>query len=136
MTTYIESATGVEEGGRSGLTAVATAGFFLLALFLTPIFVAVPAIATAPALIVVGALMMRGARALDWTEIDEAVPAFLTIVLMPLTYSITVGIAAGFLTHTLIKIVKGKAAQVHVLMWIVSAACLVYFLQDWIGAYL
>jgi AGZA family xanthine/uracil permease-like MFS transporter len=112
VTTYIESATGVEEGGRTGLAAVATAGFFLLSLFLAPVFVAVPAIATAPALIVVGSLMMQGARDLDWTRIDEAVPALLTIGLMPFTYSIANGIAIGILSWVAIKVLIGRAREV------------------------
>jgi AGZA family xanthine/uracil permease-like MFS transporter len=112
VTTYIESATGVEEGGRTGLAAVATAGFFLLSLFLAPVFVAVPAIATAPALIVVGALMMRGARDLEWTRVDEAVPALLTIGLMPFTFSIANGIAAGILSWVAIKVLVGRVREV------------------------
>jgi adenine/guanine/hypoxanthine permease len=118
VTTYIESATGVEEGGRTGLAAVSTAGFFLLSLFLAPVFVAVPAVATAPALIVVGALMMRGAHDLDWTRIDEAVPAFLTIVLMPLTYSIANGIGLGILSWVAIKALTGRVREVG---WVMAA---------------
>lgn len=118
VTTYIESATGVEEGGRTGLAAVATAGFFLLSLFLAPVFVAVPAVATAPALIVVGSLMMQGARDLDWRRIDEAVPALLTIGLMPFTYSIANGIAIGILSWVAIKVLIGRAREVG---WVMAA---------------
>lgn len=113
VTSYVESATGVEEGGRTGLTAVFVAGLFLLSLFLTPIFVAVPAIATAPALVVVGALMMRGVRNLDWTRAEEAIPAFLTMTGMPLTYSIANGITFGIVSFVAIKLLSGRAREVH-----------------------
>lgn len=135
-TSYIESSAGVAEGGRTGLTSVVTGVLFLIAIILSPLALLVPAEATAPVLILIGFLMVGLLKHIDFTDLEEGLPALLAVILMPLTYSITVGIAAGFLTHTLIKIVKGKAAQVHVLMWIVSAACLVYFLQDWIGAYI
>ena len=135
-TSYIESSAGVAEGGRTGLTSVVTGVLFLIAIILSPLALLVPSQATAPVLILIGFLMVGLLKHIDFTDLEEGLPALLAVILMPLTYSITVGIAAGFLTHTLIKIVKGKAAQVHVLMWIVSAACLVYFLQDWLGAYL
>ncbi len=135
-TSYIESSAGVAEGGRTGLTSVVTGVLFLVAIILSPLALLVPSQATAPVLILIGFLMVGLLKHIDFTDLEEGLPALLAVILMPLTYSITVGIAAGFLTHTLIKIVKGKAAQVHVLMWIVSAACLVYFLQDWLGAYL
>ena len=135
-TSYIESSAGVAEGGRTGLTSVVTGVLFLVAIVLSPLALLVPSQATAPVLILIGFLMVGLLKNIDFTDLEEGLPALLAVILMPLTYSITVGIAAGFLTHTLIKIVKGKAAQVHVLMWIVSAACLVYFLQDWIDAYL
>ena len=135
-TSYIESSAGVAEGGRTGLTSVVTGVLFLIAIVLSPLALLVPSQATAPVLILIGFLMVGLLKNIDFTDLEEGLPALLAVILMPLTYSITVGIAAGFLTHTLIKIVKGKAAQVHVLMWIVSAACLVYFLQDWIDAYI
>ncbi|MDE0138177.1 MAG: NCS2 family permease [bacterium] len=135
-TSYIESSAGVAEGGRTGLTSVVTGVLFLIAIILSPLALLVPSQATAPVLILIGFLMVGLLKHIDFTDLEEGLPALLAVILMPLTYSITVGIAAGFLTHTLIKIVKGKAAQVHVLMWIVSAACLIYFLQDWLGAYL
>ena len=135
-TSYIESSAGVAEGGRTGLTSVVTGVLFLVAIILSPLALLVPSQATAPVLILIGFLMVGLLKHIDFTDLEEGLPALLAVILMPLTYSITVGIAAGFLTHTLIKVVKGKAAQVHVLMWIVSAACLVYFLQDWLGAYL
>ena len=135
-TSYIESSAGVAEGGKTGLTSVVTGVLFLIAIILSPLALLVPSEATAPVLILIGFLMVGLLKKIDFTDLEEGLPALLAVILMPLTYSITVGIAAGFVTHTLIKIVKGKAAQVHVLMWIVSAACLIYFLQDWIGAYI
>jgi AGZA family xanthine/uracil permease-like MFS transporter len=126
VTSYVESATGVEEGGRTGLTAVFVAGLFFLSLFLTPIFVAVPGIATAPALIVVGALMMRGARDLDWTRADEAIPAFLTMTGMPLTYSIANGITFGIVSYVAIKLLSGRARELHPML-IILAVLLILF---------
>lgn len=112
VTTYIESATGVEDGGRSGLTAIVTACFFLASLFLIPLFVAIPAVATAPALIVVGASMMRGARDIDWSAVDDALPAFLTLAIMPLTFSIAHGIAAGILSWCGLRILGGRWREI------------------------
>ena len=126
VTSYVESAAGVEEGGRTGLTAVTVAILFLASLFLTPIFVAVPAIATAPALIVVGALMMRGTRDLDWSRVDEAIPAFLTLAVMPLTFSIANGITFGIVSYVVIKLLSGRFREIHPLM-LVLAALLVLF---------
>ena len=120
VTSYVESATGVEEGGRTGLTAVTVAVLFLLALFLTPVFVAVPGIATAPALVVVGALMMRGAKDLDWHRADEAIPAFLTLAVMPLTFSIANGITFGIVSYVLIKLLSGRWREPHPLMYLLA----------------
>jgi AGZA family xanthine/uracil permease-like MFS transporter len=126
VTSYVESATGVEEGGRTGLTAVFVAGLFFLSLFLTPIFIAVPGIATAPALIVVGALMMRGAKDLDWTRADEAIPAFLTMVGMPLTYSIANGITFGIVSYVAIKLLSGRAGEVHPVLFILAVLLILF----------
>ena len=120
VTSYVESATGVEEGGRTGLTAVTVAVLFLLALFFTPVFTAVPAIATAPALIVVGALMMRGTRDIDWHRVDEAIPAFLTLAVMPLTFSIANGITFGIISYVGIKVLSGRFREVHPLMYLLA----------------
>lgn len=117
VTSYVESATGVEEGGRTGLTALTVALLFLLSLFLTPILIAVPAAATAPALIVVGALMIHGVADLDWRRSDLAVPAFLTLVAMPLTYSIANGITFGIVSFVTIKLLAGKPRDVHPMMY-------------------
>jgi adenine/guanine/hypoxanthine permease len=113
VTTYIESAAGIEEGGRTELTAVVVAILFVLALALAPVFTAVPAFATAPALIVVGALMMRPIHELAWTRIETTVPAFLTITAMPFTYSIANGIALGILAFVLIRVLLGGWRDIH-----------------------
>jgi AGZA family xanthine/uracil permease-like MFS transporter len=128
VTSYVESATGVEEGGRTGLTAVTVAVLFVLALFFTPVFTAVPAVATAPALIVVGALMMRGIRDVDWQQFDEAVPAFLTVTVMPFTYSIANGLAMGILSWVVIKALSGKAKEIRPLMLALAVVVAAYFM--------
>ena len=117
VTSYVESATGVEEGGRSGLTAVVVAACFLLSLFVVPVLAAVPAAATAPALVLVGALMMRGIREIDWSRVGDAVPAFLTIALMPMTYSIANGITFGMMAWVAIKALRGRWREVPRLLW-------------------
>lgn len=131
-TSYIESAAGVSEGGRTGLTSVVTGVLFLVAIVLSPLALVVPSQATAPVLILIGFLMVGLLRHIDFTDIEEGLPALLAIILMPLTFSITVGIAWGFVAHTLIKAVRGKAGQVHVLMWVVSVASLIYLGQRWL----
>jgi len=110
-TAYIESASGIAEGGRTGLTGVVTAVLFLLASFFTPLIAAVPPYATAPALILVGMLMMRGIAHIDFSDFENAAPAFLTFLLMPLTFSIATGLAFGFLSHVLIKAGRGKLRE-------------------------
>jgi AGZA family xanthine/uracil permease-like MFS transporter len=126
-TSYIESASGVGEGARTGLASIFTGLLFLVAIFLAPIVDIIPSEAATPALVLVGFLMMQQVSGIDWDDVEIAIPAFLTIVLMPFTYSITVGIGAGFLAYTLIKVFRGKAASIHVLMWIVSGLFLIYF---------
>ncbi len=126
-TSYIESAAGVGEGARTGLASVVTGLLFLLTIFAAPLVAIVPAEAAVPALVLVGFLMMRQVTDIDWNDVEIGIPAFLTIVLMPFTYSITVGIGAGFLAYVLIKLVRGKARDIHALMWIVSALFVVYF---------
>jgi AGZA family xanthine/uracil permease-like MFS transporter len=127
VTSYVESATGVEEGGRTGLTAVAVASLFMLSLFFTPLLVAVPAIATAPALILVGALMMRGSKDLDWTAPDQAVPALLTIAGMPFTYSIANGITLGLVSFVLIRVISGRYREVHPLLYLLSGLLIAFY---------
>ena len=129
-TSYIESAAGVGEGARTGLASVVTGVLFLLATFFAPIVEIIPYEAATPALVIVGFLMMMQIRGIDWDDYEVAIPAFLTIILMPFAFSITVGIGAGFVTYALIKLVRGKAAQVHPLLWIVSALFVIYFALD------
>ena len=126
-TSYIESASGVGEGARTGLASVVTGLLFLLSMLVAPVVNIIPSEAAVPALVLVGFLMMQQVRGIAWDDLEIAIPAFLTIVLMPFTYSITVGIGAGFLAYVLIKVVRGKVADVHVLMWIVAAMFAVYF---------
>jgi AGZA family xanthine/uracil permease-like MFS transporter len=126
-TSYIESASGVGEGARTGLASVFTGLLFLVAIFLAPVVDIIPSEAATPALVLVGFLMMQQVKGIDWDDVEIAIPAFLTIVLMPFTYSITVGIGAGFLAYTLIQVFRGKVRSVHVLMWIVSVLFLIYF---------
>ncbi|GMA20702.1 hypothetical protein GCM10025862_27230 [Arsenicicoccus piscis] len=104
-----------------------TGVLFLLATFLSPLVSVVPYEAATPALIVVGFLMMQQVAGIDWDDLELAIPAFLTIVLMPFSYSISVGIGAGFVAYTVIKVVRGKATMVHPLMWLVSVLFVVYF---------
>ena len=127
VTSYIESATGIEEGGRTGLTAVVVAGLFLVALFFTPVFTSVPAAATAPALIVLGVFMMKGLGDIAWGRLDEAVPAFLTVVAMPFTYSIANGIALGLLSYAVIKPLTGQARDVPALVYLMAALLALYY---------
>jgi AGZA family xanthine/uracil permease-like MFS transporter len=135
-TSYIESASGVGEGARTGLASVVTGLCFLLATVFAPVVAVIPYEAAAPALILVGFLMMTQVRNIDWDDLEIAIPAFLTIALMPFTYSITAGIGAGFITFAVLKTVRGKAGQVKPLMWLVAALFVVYFAIDPIEGWL
>ncbi|MEU5861791.1 NCS2 family permease [Nonomuraea sp. NPDC047529] len=126
-TTYIESAAGVGEGARTGLASVVTGVLFLVAIFFAPLVAVVPYEAATPALVVVGFLMMTAIRDIDWDDYEIAIPAFLTIVVMPFTYSISNGIGAGFISYVLVKVVRGKAREVHPLLWGVTALFVLYF---------
>ena len=127
-TAYIESASGVGEGARTGLASIVTGLLFLVVDLLRAAGArSSPPRRPCPALVLVGFLMMQQVKGITWDDVEIAIPAFLTIVLMPFTYSITVGIGAGFLAYVLIKAVKGKAASVHPLLWVVAALFLVYF---------
>ncbi len=136
-TSYIESASGVGDGARTGLASVVTGVLFLVTILFAPLVAVIPSEAAVPALILVGFLMMQQVTEIDWRDPELAIPAFLTIVLMPFTYSITVGIGAGFLAYVFIKLVLGKVSEIHILMWVVAASFLVYFaihpINDWIG---
>ena len=133
-TSYIESAAGVAEGGRTGFASVVTGLLFLVAILLTPLAVIVPYVATGPVLVFVGFLMIGLLKDIDFTDLEEGFPALLGLILMPLTFSITVGIGAAFVAYVFIKIVKGKLTEVHILLWAVAIAFVIYFLQDWIRA--
>jgi adenine/guanine/hypoxanthine permease len=132
-TTYIESAAGVADGARTGFASVVTGVLFLLAVLLSPIAGIIPGVATAPALVLVGFLMFTIIKDIPVADVEEGLPALLTMILMPLTYDITVGMGAGFITWVVIKIVRGKMDQIHWLMWVVTAAFVVFFAQDWIN---
>jgi len=129
-TTYIESAAGVSAGARTGLASVTTGVLFLLAMFLAPVVTVIPPEATAPALVIVGFLMAGIATKIDFTDIELGLPALLTIVVMPFTYSITNGVGIGFVTYAFLKAVRGKTSEVHWLMWVIVAAFLLYFAQN------
>jgi len=129
-TSYIESASGVGDGARTGVASLATGALFLVAMFFSPLVTIVPHEAATPALVIVGFLMMTQIRHIDFTDYEIGIPAFLTMVLMPFTYSITNGIGAGFITYVLIKAFNGKAREVPALLWVVSAAFVVYFAYD------
>jgi AGZA family xanthine/uracil permease-like MFS transporter len=126
-TTYIESAAGVAEGGRTGLVAVVAGALFLVAMWFSPLAGVIPAQATAPALVLVGFYMMTVARDIPWDDYEEAVPAFVTMLVMPFTWSITNGIGAGFVTFAAIKLLGGRGAGVHWMVYAASVAFLVYF---------
>jgi AGZA family xanthine/uracil permease-like MFS transporter len=135
-TSYIESAAGVGEGARTGLASVVTGICFLISMVVAPLVTLVPYEAATPALVLVGFLMMAQVKGIDFDDLEVAIPAFLTIVLMPFTYSISAGIGAGFVSYAVLKVVRGKARQVHPLMWVVAAMFVVYFaigpLTDWL----
>jgi AGZA family xanthine/uracil permease-like MFS transporter len=136
-TSYIESASGVGEGARTGLASIVTGALFLLTTFLAPLVAVIPYEAATPALVIVGFLMMSQIKDLDWADLGIAIPAFLTMILMPFTYSISVGIGAGFISHVLVRVVQGRAKEVHALLYGVTALFVIYFLQSpisiWIG---
>ena len=127
-TPYIESSAGVAAGGRTGLTAVVVGVLFLLCLFLAPLAQSVPSFATAPALLFIGVLMVQGITNIDWEDITEAVPAFLTIVFMPFSYSIADGIAMGFISYAVIKLCTGKAKTVPYMVWIIAVLWVIKFM--------
>jgi adenine/guanine/hypoxanthine permease len=126
-TTYIESAAGISEGGRTGLVSVVVGLAFLLSILAWPLADVIPPQATAPTLVIVGFLMMEIVRDIPWDDFDVSIPAFLTAVVMPFTFSITNGIGAGFVSYTVIKVLRGKARDVHWMMYVAALAFLVYF---------
>ena len=126
-TTYIESAAGVAEGGRTGLVSVVVGVLFLAAMWFSPLASVIPAQATAPALIIVGFYMMTVAREIPWDDYEDAIPAFVTMLTMPFTWSITNGIGAGFATYVVIKVLSGRGREVHAMVYVAAAAFVVYF---------
>lgn len=132
-TGFIESTSGVAEGARTGFASVVTGTLFLVSMFFAPLVQTVPYEAATPALIFVGFLMMQQVSKIDWQDVEVAIPAFLTIVLMPFTYSISAGIGAGFIAYALIKSVRGKAREVHPLLWVVAILFVIYFAIDPVG---
>lgn len=128
VTAYVESAAGIGEGGRTGLTAVTTGVLFLMALVIAPLATMIPNAATAPALIIVGVLMASSVLEIDFHDFTEGFPAFMTFVLMPMTYSIANGIAGGIIFYTLLKVLTGKAKQVHWMMYLLFALVVIRYL--------
>jgi len=127
VTTYVESTAGVSEGGRTGLTAVVTGLLFFLSLFVAPLLDLIPSQATAPALVIVGVLMIGAVKEIDFNDFTEALPAFLTIIFMPLAYSIADGIAFGFIAYPVVKLVSGRAKEVHWLVYLLAVVALIHF---------
>ncbi|MBN9327509.1 MAG: permease [Cellulomonas sp. 73-145] len=136
-TAYIESASGVGDGARTGLASIVTGVAFLLSTFLAPLVAVIPSEAAAPALVVVGFLMVTQVLDIDWKSFEIAIPAFFTMILMPFTYSITAGIGAGVIMYVILQAVVGKARKIHPLMWLITVLFVLYFirgpLQTWIG---
>lgn len=133
VTTFVESASGVTEGGRTGLTSLSVAFFFFLSLFLFPIFAIIPSQATAPALVMVGLFMMSPIKDIPLDDFSESVPAFLTIVMMPFAYSIAEGIAFGMMSYVIIKVLSGKAKDVSILMYLLAVIFLARILWPLFG---
>jgi AGZA family xanthine/uracil permease-like MFS transporter len=128
VTTYVESAAGVAEGGRTGLTAFTTAILFLLALFVSPLFLMIPGAATAPALVLVGLFMITPIKNIDFEDYTEAIPAFLTIIMMPLAYSIADGIMFGLIGYVILKLLSGKSKDVSLVTIIVAIVFVIKFI--------
>src|SRR6185437_3760047 len=128
VTSYIESASGVAVGGRTGLTSIVVGALFLCTLFFAPIVQAIPANATAPALVLVGALMMGALTEVDWKDPGAAIPAFLTVIMIPLSYSIANGLAFGITSYAVLKIVRGEAKASDWLVYVLAAVCVARFI--------
>ncbi len=133
VTSYIESAAGIEQGGRTGLTSVVTGVLFLLALLFMPMVAVVPEYATAPALIMVGLFMMKEVKKINFMNLEEAFPAFIIMIMIAFSYSISTGLAFGFISFALIKIVSGKAKEIKAAMWIIAILCILFLTLDRLG---
>jgi xanthine/uracil/vitamin C permease (AzgA family) len=129
-TAYMESAAGIEQGGRTGLTAVVTGTLFLLTVLFVPVVGIVPGYATAPALIMVGLFMMKEVKRIDFTNMEEAFPAFIIMVMIALSYSISTGLAFGFVSFTLVKTVSGKVKEIRAAMWIIAVLSVLFLTLD------
>ncbi len=130
VTTYVESASGVAEGGRTGLTSLTVAGMFLLALFLSPLFLMVPAAATAPILILIGSFMLSPIVKVDFSDTTESIPVFLTVIMMPLTYSIAEGIVFGMLSYVILKLLSGRHKEVSIVSYIIALFFILKFFME------
>lgn len=126
-TTYVESAAGIGAGGRTGLTSVVTAVLFILSAFFAPLVSAVPSVATAPALIAVGVMMLSAFKEINWSDLEDAIPAFFASVFMAFCYSISYGIAAGFIFYCIIKVFRGKAKEIHPILWVATGLFVLNF---------
>jgi len=128
-TTYIESAAGVEEGGKTGLTAVVTGLLFLPFIFLSGLLQFIPTVATAPILVLIGLFMMHPLAKLDWGKFDDAIPAFLSLILIPLTYSISMGLVWGFISYTLIRVLTGRFKEISPALWVINLFCVIHLVE-------
>jgi len=133
-TSYIESAAGIEEGGRTGLTSVFTGGLFLLALFFVPVVAIVPGYATAPAQIMVGLFMIKELKRINFSKLDEVIPAFIIMIMIAVSYRISTGLALGFVSFTVIKIISGKLGQIKPVMWIIAILSTLFLTLDQLPA--
>lgn len=130
LTTYLESASGISAGGRTGMTAIVVATLFLLSLFFSPLASSIPAFATAPVLLVLGALLMRPLRALNWEDPADFIPAFVILISIPFTFSIATGIALGFILFPLIRLLSGRAQEVHWIVWLLALLFGLHFVSS------
>lgn len=133
-TTYVESASGIEEGGRTGLTSVVVAVLFLLTILVSPLVGIVPAAATSPALVIVGIMMVSSFGEIDWQDLEQSIPAFFTIMIMTVAYNISYGIAFGFITYVIVKLAKGKAKEIHPILWGATGLFVFYFILTALNA--
>ncbi len=133
VTTYIESSTGIEEGAKTGLASLVTGGLLALCVLIAPLVGIIPGSATAPALIIVGVFMMKSVLKIDWSDIEISIPAFLTVAMMPFSYSIANGIGFGFISYVIIKVARGKFKEVPVMMYVLAALFVVMYIMQNIG---
>lgn len=133
-TTYVESAAGIEEGGRTGLTSVVVAILFLLMILVSPLVGIVPAAATSPALVIVGIMMVSSFGEINWRELEDSIPAFFTIIIMTVAYNISYGIAFGFIAYVVVKLARGKAKEIHPILWGATSLFVLYFILTALSA--